>query len=436
MTNASRATGRLLQVNVSSGGLPKLPVESAQVGRIGLSGDRQNRQSVHGGPHRAVCLFGIEAIRRIQGEGHPVGPGSVGENFTTEGIEWSLLPVGTRVHVGGSVLLELASPAMPCETQAPNFEGGRIGRISVRLYPSDSRMYARVLAEGEVRSGDPIVLYPPAPGSDALIHLLLDRLDDCEGEANLRLWRAAEAAGRTVLIVDDFDLVMAASSDLPGPTFNTCSGLRTVPHLLPVVLDRYRSAGTSGWLPMESKPWPGAEPEHMLATLSGDPSVVASASESATVTVRRLEPGAWRSWAQLIATSLTKEEQPQGLADCAPQLLATRNVLLLLAEDRGAPIGSAILNVHRRVGMVRDVIVAPGADRDLVQRAASARAAVTLNCDVMAAYAPLESSTEKIAREVALQRIWVRPVYRFDPSAATLDVTAMASISSSSSGSA
>src|SRR4029078_2107424 len=95
---------RVLQVNVSPGGLPKLPVDQAWVGRLGLDGDGHNAQTVHGGPYRAVCLCGIEAIERLQAEGHPVGAGGVGENLTTTGIEWSLLPVGTAVRIGAKVL--------------------------------------------------------------------------------------------------------------------------------------------------------------------------------------------------------------------------------------------------------------------------------------------------------------------------------------------
>src|SRR4051794_8291691 len=103
------ATGRVLQVNVSPGGVPKLPVERARVNRFGLEGDRHREYTLHGGPHRAVCLFAIEVIERLQSEGHPIQPGGAGENLTTAGIEWSLLPVGSTIAVGEEVLLELAS---------------------------------------------------------------------------------------------------------------------------------------------------------------------------------------------------------------------------------------------------------------------------------------------------------------------------------------
>ena len=46
--------GRVLQVSVSPGGVPKQPVERAWVGEYGLEGDRQRHDTVHGGPHRAV----------------------------------------------------------------------------------------------------------------------------------------------------------------------------------------------------------------------------------------------------------------------------------------------------------------------------------------------------------------------------------------------
>src|SRR5215212_9995453 len=107
-------SGSVVQVNISPGGVPKLPVDEARVNRFGLAGDGHDEATVHGGPHRAVCLFAFEAIERLQSEGHPVRPGSVGENLTTTGVEWSLLPVGTRARIGETLLLEVASTATPC----------------------------------------------------------------------------------------------------------------------------------------------------------------------------------------------------------------------------------------------------------------------------------------------------------------------------------
>src|SRR3990172_4523452 len=111
--------GRVLQVSISDGGIPKHPVERAWVGRLGLAGDRHREDTVHGGPLRAICLFAVEVIERLQAEGHPVEPGGVGENLTTSGVEWSRLPPGTRARVGERLVLEVTLPAMPCAAQRP-----------------------------------------------------------------------------------------------------------------------------------------------------------------------------------------------------------------------------------------------------------------------------------------------------------------------------
>src|SRR5436189_5440005 len=166
--------GRVHQVNLSPGGVPKLPVEAARIGREGLDGDAHHHAHVHGGPHRAVCLMALEAIERVRADGHPIAPGAVGENLTTAGLELATLPVGTRLAIGDEVMLEISSPANPCDVIKRVFTGGKSGRISILLHPTDSRMYAGVLAEGVVRPGDAIRVLPAAGDSRADVHQLLD----------------------------------------------------------------------------------------------------------------------------------------------------------------------------------------------------------------------------------------------------------------------
>ena len=45
---SSPPAGRVVQVNVSPGGVPKLPVSEARVGRNGLVGDAHDHNAVHG----------------------------------------------------------------------------------------------------------------------------------------------------------------------------------------------------------------------------------------------------------------------------------------------------------------------------------------------------------------------------------------------------
>src|SRR5687768_9088051 len=211
--------GRLLQVNVSPGGVPKRAVPAARITTGGVEGDRQQALTVHGGPHRAVSLLGIEAIRRVAAEGHPIGPGTTGENLTTEGFDVSSLPVGTRLEIGGEVILELSGAANPCRTIRHSFADLRFGRVGVVAHPGDSRMYARVLREGIVRPGDSIRLRPPVDDAAAR-HQLAARLEEAERTSTLSLWTSAMDGGARCAIVDDGDLAISAAPDLPGPLFN------------------------------------------------------------------------------------------------------------------------------------------------------------------------------------------------------------------------
>jgi MOSC domain-containing protein YiiM len=142
-------------INVSGGGVPKRPVSSAWVLAEGLEGDRQRDRRHHGGPERAVTLFSLELVRALQAEGHPISAGSIGENLTLEGVDWSRLAAGVRIEVG-EALLELTKPASPCETIGGSFVEGRFERVSEKRHPGWSRWCARVLREGLVGVGDPV----------------------------------------------------------------------------------------------------------------------------------------------------------------------------------------------------------------------------------------------------------------------------------------
>jgi len=91
------------QINVSDGGVPKLPVLEAVIATTGVLGDRQRNLKYHGGPDRAVCLFSQELIERLQDEGHSIEAGSSGENLTLAGLDWEKLKLGARLQIGPDV---------------------------------------------------------------------------------------------------------------------------------------------------------------------------------------------------------------------------------------------------------------------------------------------------------------------------------------------
>jgi len=153
--------GTLVSINVSNGGVPKRPVADAKVSRLGLLTDAQNDTKGHGGPEKAVCVYALERIRALQLEGHPIDVGTAGENVTVEGIDWGLVAPGARLRLGDEVVLEVTAFTTPCKTIRDSFIDGTFVRISEKLHPGWSRVYTRVLSEGEIRSGDAVELTPP-----------------------------------------------------------------------------------------------------------------------------------------------------------------------------------------------------------------------------------------------------------------------------------
>ena len=280
------ATGRVLQVNVSPGGVPKLPVGSTWVGPYGLEGDKHREFTVHGGPHRAVCLFGMEAIERLQAEGHPIVAGGAGENLTTWGIDWSLLPIGAVVAVGDEVLLEIASPTTPCATQTDNFSDGNFNRILIDRHPSDSRMYARVVREGHVAAGDHILVHAPGPESNAVDTLTLRWLDRAQAKSSVAAWKAARSSGYQIAIEDDGEISMASSLELPGPAFNQADGFAGLPNLLPMAFDFFDRHRTRGWIWATQTPWEGAQPDLTLGIYGADPADIADTAPPNGVVIR------------------------------------------------------------------------------------------------------------------------------------------------------
>lgn len=145
--------GYIFQLNCSDGGVPKSPVREAQLTPAGLSCDRQEHLKIHGGPERALCLYALEHITQLQDEGHPISPGSVGENVTVMGLEWSTLKPGSKLALGDEVIIEISSYAGPCRTIAGSFIDRKFKRISQKNHPGESRLYARVIQTGRLEVG-------------------------------------------------------------------------------------------------------------------------------------------------------------------------------------------------------------------------------------------------------------------------------------------
>lgn len=419
--------GLVYSVNVSPGGVPKRPVREAWIGPLGLEGDAHHSDQSHGGPHRAVCLFALEAIERVQADGHPIEPGTAGENLTTAGIELAHLPIGTRLAIGDEVEVEIASACMPCATISGAFREGRSGRISILTHPDDSRMYARVLREGTVRTGDPIRVLPALPDTLAETHVLLSRLESVERFSDVSRWRAAVDAGYTVDWSDSGDLAVGASAELEGPHINTANGLRTLPQLVGRVMDRYRAAGAVGYLPMNEPPWPGAVPEFRLVVHVGDPEVAAASPvpSASRLEIRELaadDTAGAAAFARILAAADDLDAAAERAWSAILERLAgAPGHQLFLAELDGRAVAAAMLVRHRKVGLLRATGVIPEARGLGLQRALiahRARAAAKHHCDtLLAVIAAHNAASRRNVEAAGLRPIWTRDIYRFDPRA-------------------
>ena len=151
--------GRITGLQRSAGGVPKLPVERARVLAGGMEGDRQTDRRYHGGPDRALCLYSQERLDVLSAEGHPVGRGSLGENVTIAGLPWELVQPGSRLRLG-AVEVEVTAYAPPCKTIGHAFVERKFTRVSQVVNPGWSRVYVRILGDGELEVGNVVTLAP------------------------------------------------------------------------------------------------------------------------------------------------------------------------------------------------------------------------------------------------------------------------------------
>lgn len=152
-------TGVVERINVSGGGVPKLPVERADVDHHGVVGDTQAARVHHGRPWQALCLWSDEVIQELAAEGHPISAGAAGENLTLAGIDWSTMRAGLTLDIG-SVRCQLSAPAEPCAKNRQWFLDGRIELMDHARHPGSSRWYATVVRPGAITAGAPVVVEP------------------------------------------------------------------------------------------------------------------------------------------------------------------------------------------------------------------------------------------------------------------------------------
>lgn len=148
----------------------KTPVSGPMaIGREGLIGDAQADRRVHGGPDKALHHFPAETHARLAAQfpeaAASLGPGTLGENFSTFGVDESTVCIGD-VFAVGTAKVQLCQPRQPCwKIEARHGVDGMTRAIADA---GIAGWYYRVLETGEVALGDRFELIDRLPDAPTL----------------------------------------------------------------------------------------------------------------------------------------------------------------------------------------------------------------------------------------------------------------------------
>lgn len=112
---------------------------------------------------RQVHLIHAELFDELARQGFVVGPGDMGENITTRGIDLLGLPQGTELAIGGArlAITGLRNPCNQLDALGEGLMKATLGRAEDGSLIRKAGVMAVVLTGGEVRAGDAIEVQLP-----------------------------------------------------------------------------------------------------------------------------------------------------------------------------------------------------------------------------------------------------------------------------------
>jgi len=131
--------------------------------RLNLDGDGQADLKGHGGEHRAVMVYQLEAYRYWEREfgRNDFEYGQFGENLTVEGLADDEVCIGDRYGIGTAVF-EVTQPRVTCYRLGIRMDNPQMAALLVSHRKPG--FYFRVITEGEVGAGDDIRKIADGPG--------------------------------------------------------------------------------------------------------------------------------------------------------------------------------------------------------------------------------------------------------------------------------
>jgi MOSC domain-containing protein YiiM len=163
----ARSEIRLIQGRRVATAIGKRPVAGpVAVHRLGLDGDEQADQTVHGGLAKAIYAYPlvhyafwqtVRAQARVAGFDDVLPHGSLGENLTLAGVDESQLWIGDRLRLPGCELA-VSEPRRPCFKFDAVMGFNQAGKLMAQSGYCGS--YLGVLQPGTLQAGDEVELIP------------------------------------------------------------------------------------------------------------------------------------------------------------------------------------------------------------------------------------------------------------------------------------
>jgi len=129
----------------------KKGTRKAAVEEVVLIEDHGIEGDAHAGPwHRQVSFLASESIEKARERGLDVTFGDFAENISTSGLDWEKLPIGTRVKLGDSAVVEITQIGKECHNKCA------IYYLAGDCIMPREGVFARVLKGGKIRCGDAV----------------------------------------------------------------------------------------------------------------------------------------------------------------------------------------------------------------------------------------------------------------------------------------
>ena len=151
-------------------GIDKTPVEGPiAVGKLNLAGDGQADLVHHGGEDKAICAYPSDHFPYWEQQyGRPFAAGAFGENWTLAGLTEDDACLGD-IYAAGTALVQVSQPRQPCFKLAARHQLPDLPKAVCQT--GKSGFYFRVLQEGVVEPGAPLILMERGAGALSIAYI-------------------------------------------------------------------------------------------------------------------------------------------------------------------------------------------------------------------------------------------------------------------------